>query len=84
MEIQLLVVYQLKTTLIGEAIAKKVILDKIWTKFGLNLDLLWSKFCTKYLNLNKYSKFLVYTIEIHVLAVFQLKTRNNLHKTDFF
>ena len=36
MEIQVLTEFQLKMTLIGEAIAKKVILPQIWTFSGSN------------------------------------------------
>ena len=37
MEIQVLTEFQLKITLIGEAIAKNVILPQIWTIFGTSL-----------------------------------------------
>ena len=36
MEIQVLTEFQLKITIIGEAISKKLILPHIWTLFGQN------------------------------------------------
>ena len=44
MEIKVLTEFQLKITIIGEAISKKVILPK----FGLYLDLIWPKLFSKY------------------------------------
>ena len=38
MEIQVMPEFNLKMTLIGEAIAKKVILPQIWPIFGHSLD----------------------------------------------
>ena len=73
MLIQELTEFQLKITMIGEAIGKKVILDQIWLIFGPS----FVQIVPKYLNLTKCSNFLVYTIEIQVVAEFQLKTRNN-------
>ena len=59
--------------MIDEAIAKKIILDQIWPIFGPSLV----QIVPKIPKFEKCYKFLVYTIEIQVVAEFQLKTRNN-------
>ena len=73
MEIQVQTEFQLKINLIGEAIAKKVILPQIWPIYGPYLV----QIVPKIPEFEKNSKSLVYTIEIQVLAKFQLKTRKN-------
>ena len=80
MVIQVLTEFQLKITMIAEAIPNNVILDQIWPIFGPSLV----QIVPKIHEFENVFKFLVYTIAIQVLAEFQLKTRNNLHKTDFF
>ena len=52
-EIQVLTEFPLKITLIGEAIAKKVILYPIWTIFGPSLAQILSKIA----NFERISKF---------------------------
>ena len=56
--------FKLKITMIGEDIAKNVILDQIWSIFGSSLV----QIVPKIPKFKKCYKFLVYTTQIQVLG----------------